>query len=117
MSAQQEPTSWVPTPLQPDSFGNRLRILRLALGDLSVSEIARRCGVPTPTWRTWEHGAMPQNLPAAVREIHKATKVDVGWLIWGTVPGTPADMPISQSRWTLRSPSEATPLHLVNPAA
>jgi transcriptional regulator with XRE-family HTH domain len=86
MSAQTAPSAWVPQPLAADSFASRLRLLRLASDDASVQEIAKRCGVPTPTWRKWEHGALPHNMAGVVRQLHDATGVDMAWLMWGATP-------------------------------
>lgn len=95
MSAAAQP-AWVPT-LPADTFANRLRLLRLADGDSSVLEMAAKCGIPVPTWRTWEHGALPRDMPKVVRQIHDATGVDMAWLMWGTGPDTPPgqEFPVS----------------------
>lgn len=99
-------SSWVPALPEADSFGNRLRLLRFVMDGASVQEMAQRCGIPTPTWRTWEHGAEPRKLVEAARKIHAATGVDMGWLVFGSVPatgpGTPADLRSEGSKCTVR---------------
>lgn len=77
-------TTWVPTAPTADTFGARLRLLRLALNDATVEEMAKRCNVPAPTWRTWERGARPHGLDIVVRRIVDATGVDRDWLMWGS---------------------------------
>jgi transcriptional regulator with XRE-family HTH domain len=79
--------TWIPVPPSTDTFGQRLRVLRLGLGDISIKEAAARCGVPTATWNAWERGAnSPRNMGAIVQTIVAATGVDRDWLMWGTVP-------------------------------
>jgi hypothetical protein len=91
-------TTWVPTLPAADSFGSRLRLLRLALDDESVDALAKRCDIPTATWRTWEKGtAMPQRMAAVVEKIHRATGVDRAWLMWGEVS---SDLLTQSSAWT-----------------
>lgn len=78
-------TTWVPTAPATDTFGARLRVLRLAMDDLSIKEMAMRCGFPPATWRTWEKkGTSPHNMAAVAEKIHQTTGADRDWLMWGT---------------------------------
>lgn len=79
-------TTWVPAPPSADTFGSRLRLLRLALDDATIEQVARRCGIPAPTWRTWERGASPHQLARVIEQIHEATGVAREWLMWGGDP-------------------------------
>lgn len=113
MSTQTAAAAWVPQPLVPETFADRLRLLRLADGDQSVQAMATKCGVPTPSWRKWEHGAMPHDLPKIVRRIHQATGVDMAWLAFGTAltgPGTPAEEHSASSRCIERTLAEVSHL-------
>jgi transcriptional regulator with XRE-family HTH domain len=76
-----QPGPWIPR-LPQGSFGERLRLLRYSM-DLSVDAIASRCGVPAPTWHTWERGSRPRKMDEQVDAIAKATGVDRNWLMWG----------------------------------
>lgn len=80
--------TWIPRP-PTDTFAGRLRVLRLALGDISVEEASDRCGLPTATWRTWEKGAHPRRMADVVARIEDSTGVDRDWLMWGGDTGHP----------------------------
>jgi transcriptional regulator with XRE-family HTH domain len=75
-------TRWVPA----NTFGQRLRQLRLALGRLSVEEAAALCGLNDKTWSTWENGRHPQRMHEVVNKIAEATNVDRDWLMYGDPP-------------------------------
>lgn len=70
--------AWIPA----DTFGTRLFIIRRQKG-LTVEAIAKLCGVAHPTWTTWENGAKPRDLVAAIEKISAAVGVDKQWLMWG----------------------------------
>lgn len=75
-------TTWVPA----DSFANRLRELRRALGRISVEDAATLCGLNDKTWSTWENGRHPQRMHEVVNKIVQATNVDRDWLMYGEPP-------------------------------
>lgn len=102
-------STWVPAPPTAETFAARLRLLRLAMGDASIEEMAKRCGTSPATWRTWERGARPHGLDLVVRRICDATGVHRDWLMWGVAPAdlpsgggddTPPDLPNLRSRCT-----------------
>jgi len=70
--------AWIPA----DTFGTRLLIARKQRG-LTVEVAAKRCGVAHPTGTTWENGARPRDLVAAVQKISAALVCDRDWLMWG----------------------------------
>lgn len=77
-------TTWIPS-LPTETFGQRLRVMRLAR-DLSIETAAEACGLPAVTWRTWEKGAKPRDMASVVRKIQDAMGVDRDWLMWGISP-------------------------------
>ena len=81
-------TEWIPD----DTFGGRLMLLRHQLG-LTTEEIAERCDLKTPTWSTWERGAIPRGMNAVVAKIALATGVSRNWLMWGGPVGSGLDSP------------------------
>jgi transcriptional regulator with XRE-family HTH domain len=70
--------SWIPA----DTFGTRLFVARKQRR-LTVEQAAKLCGVAQPTWTSWENGAHPRDLVAAVRRISEALDCDRDWLMWG----------------------------------
>lgn len=88
----QRQEAWVPVPPSQETFAGRLRLLRLALDDISAEDMARRIDVPATTYRSWESGREPRRMGQVVRAIHDATGVDMSWLMgWGVSPGTPTE--------------------------
>lgn len=81
-------TTWVPAPPRDDTFASRLRLLRLALDDMSVEEIAKKCDVPAPTWRSWERGALPRDMAQVAARLQASTGADRDWLMWGASDAT-----------------------------
>lgn len=79
--AEIPPTAWVPA----NTFAQRLRQLRHSL-DMTVEEIAEHCGVPAPTWSTWENGRHPRKMHEVVRQIASRTHVHRDWLMYGEPP-------------------------------
>lgn len=71
-----------------DYFGGRLLMLRMSLG-LSPEQISPRCGLDKSSWRNWEGGMVPRNLPEVVQKIVAATGVNRDWMLWG--PDTEAE--------------------------
>lgn len=80
--------SWIPA----DTFGSRLNRVRKAKG-LTVEQISAQVGVAQPTWSTWERGATPRNMGAAVAKIALALGVDRDWLMWGERGETDGGLP------------------------
>lgn len=77
-------TAPVPEPWVPDdSFQNRLGLIRVALGGLNIKEAATLCAISPESWRRWEDGTPPRNLPEVCRKIHRATGLDYRWLMVG----------------------------------
>lgn len=69
---------------QPDdTFASRLILVRRQLG-LDQRDIAKRCGLSSPTWASWELGTKPRDMDDVVRKIAAATGCDVVWLMFGT---------------------------------
>lgn len=80
-----------------DTFGSRLLLIRHHR-DLTQDDAAKACGLKSPTWNTWEHGASPRNMAEVVDAIHRGLNVDREWLMWGTKTG--ADMGRDATGWT-----------------
>lgn len=78
-------TARVPRPPSVDSFAGRLRLARLDSGDLSVQQAAKACGIPTPTWRKWEHGTKPHDIEKAARQVEAGLGIYGPWLMAGIV--------------------------------
>jgi transcriptional regulator with XRE-family HTH domain len=101
---QTQPGPWIPRVPQ-GSFGERLRLLRYFL-DLPQETIAASCGVPAPTWATWERGVRPRRMDEQVDAIATATGVDRNWLMWGIgsadhEPDGPDTLGGQSSRWKI----------------
>lgn len=71
--------TWVPAPPAADTFAGRLRLIRFALGDVSVSEMERRTGIPSATWRSWEAGSRPHKFDESINLI--CAKLRAGGLV------------------------------------
>lgn len=79
MSTQPtSPEAWIPT----DSFGHRLLLLRTEK-KMTAEEIADLCGIPRPTWLSWEKGVRPRGFEEKVQDIADATGADRYWLAFG----------------------------------
>jgi hypothetical protein len=83
---------WEPAAIPTETFGQRLRYIRLML-DESVTSMAKLIGVPGQTWGTWEEGVTPRKVHDIVRQVVDATHDRFApeapasamrdWLIWG----------------------------------
>lgn len=70
-----------------DTFGARLRLIRYELR-LTVEEAAQACGIPHPTWSTWENGVTPRDKVEIVARIVNGLStteesLDGNWLLFG----------------------------------
>lgn len=81
---------WVPA----DTFAARLLLARREKG-LNYRQAAALCGLSYTTWRTWERGVLPNDMPAAVDAIARGLGCDRDWLMWG---GPLVQLPFHASR-------------------
>lgn len=75
-------TQTVSRRIPRDTFALRLKIVRVEL-DLTIEQMAEKCGLKAATLGTWEHGARPRDFKDVVRKVATATGYDREWLIWG----------------------------------
>lgn len=71
-------TYWKPK----DSFGKRLRILRLEKS-LTTRDLGQVLGVHHKTISLWEHGSTPKNMGEVVAQLSEEYSIDPIWLMWG----------------------------------
>lgn len=85
--------AWEPAGLPTETFGQRLKYIRVYL-DESIDGIAKLCDVNPITWRTWErNGVTPRKVHEIVAQVVDATHDQFApdapasamrdWLIWG----------------------------------
>lgn len=82
--AQAEAVEWVPV----DTFGARLALIRQRK-QWNVKEAAEVCGIPTASWRAWEHGASPRGMNQIARKIATRVGCSYTWLAAGGPLGEP----------------------------
>jgi hypothetical protein len=74
-----------------DSFAARLAVVRVHAGGINMTQAAKRAGLDAESWRRYEQGRSPVNLPQVVHQIAEAFGVDREWLMWGG-PLRPSDL-------------------------
>ena len=78
-TAHAAPRGWIP---DTSTFASRLASIRNAKG-WNVKEAADTAGLPVQSWRNWEEGKRPRNMPEVVAQLSRSLGVDRDWLMWG----------------------------------
>lgn len=94
------PKTWIPE----NTFASRLVRIRRALR-LQLIEISELYDIKMTTYASWERGAMPHDMTAAIDKIVEATAVDGDWLRFG-------DEPEGQD-WKVQREAESCPFRLI----
>lgn len=68
--------------------GARLALIRQRK-QWNVKEAAEVCGIPTASWRAWEHGASPRGMNQIARKIAERAGCSYTWLAAGGPLGEP----------------------------